>query len=82
MKTEDIQALAAAAAKSIKSEKDLQDFKKMLTGKGVWIDKGDATLFVKHLLLSSNAKIIQNSFCGCAASCDPAGQPAGRHFFK
>lgn len=31
MKTEDIQALAAAAAKNIKSEQDLHDFKKMLT---------------------------------------------------
>ena len=31
MKTEDIQALAAEAAKNIKSEQDLNDFKKMLT---------------------------------------------------
>ena len=31
MKTEDIQALATAAAKNIKSEQDLHDFKKMLT---------------------------------------------------
>jgi len=31
MKTEDIQALAAEAAKNIKSEQDLQEFKKLLT---------------------------------------------------
>jgi transposase-like protein len=31
MKIEDIQALAAEAAKNIKSEKDLNQFKKMLT---------------------------------------------------
>ena len=31
MKTEDIQALAAEAAKNIKSEQDLHEFKKMLT---------------------------------------------------
>lgn len=31
MKTEDIQALAAEAAKNIKSEQDLHEFKKLLT---------------------------------------------------
>ncbi len=31
MKTEDIQALAAEAAKNIRSEKDLNDFKQRLT---------------------------------------------------
>lgn len=31
MKTEDIQALAAEVAKNIKSAKDLNEFKKMLT---------------------------------------------------
>ncbi len=31
MKTEDIQALAAEAAKNIRSEKDLNDFKQLLT---------------------------------------------------
>ena len=65
MKTEDIQALATEAAKNIKTEQDLNDFKKMLTK--MTLEKALNAELDEHLGYSKHDKfntgISRNGFC-------------------